>query len=381
MMTRSSRYLFPAIISFILAGSLQAATPLPSPPSVPGSSYLLMDANSGRILAAENENELAEPASITKIMTTYVVVKTLRAGQINLDDQVLISEKAWRAEGSRMFIEVNKLVSVSDLLKGVIVQSGNDASIALAEHIAGSEESFAELMNHYAIELGMLNSHFVNSTGLPHPDHRVSAVDVARLTRALVQEFPDEYQGFAEKEFTFNNIRQNNRNDLLFRDDRVDGVKTGHTDSAGYCLVASAVDGEQRLISVVMGTTSERARADASMNLLNYGFRYFESHRLYRAGDALTQARIWLGEQPEMDLGLQQDLHISIPRGSYEDLEAFMDLNPKLTAPINETQQVGVVRITLDGKQVATAPLYPLASVAEGSFFQKLSDHIRLLFE
>ena len=340
-----------------------------------------MDANSGRILAAENENELTEPASITKIMTTYVVVKTLRAGQINLDDQVLISEKAWRAEGSRMFIEVNKRVSVSELLKGVIVQSGNDASIALAEHVAGSEESFAELMNHYAIELGMLNSHFVNSTGLPHPDHRTSAVDVDRLTRALIHEFPDEYQGFAEKEFTFNNIRQNNRNDLLFRDDRVDGVKTGHTDSAGYCLVASAVDGEQRLISVVMGTTSERARADASMNLLNYGFRYFESHRLYRAGDALTRARIWLGKQPEMDLGLQQDLYISIPRGSYEDLEAFMDLNPKLTAPINETQQVGVVRITLDGEQVAAAPLYPLASVAEGSFFQKLSDRIRLLFE
>ncbi|MCG8434656.1 MAG: D-alanyl-D-alanine carboxypeptidase [Gammaproteobacteria bacterium] len=369
------------ILLFACTGTATAAAPVPAPPTVSGSSYLLMDQASGRILVEQNADEQVEPASITKIMTSYVAFHALRNGSINIDDEVLVSEKAWRMEGSRMFIEVGKRVSVRDLLKGVIIQSGNDASVALAEYIAGSEDSFADLMNQYAALLGMANSHFVNSTGLPHAEHYITARDIALLTRAMIREFPEEYRWFAEKQFTYNGIQQDNRNTLLFRDPNIDGVKTGHTEAAGFCLVASGTRNDMRLISVVMGTRSERVRADASQSLMNYGFRFFETHRLYVAGDELINVRVWKGAQENIALGPREDLFITIPRGQYGNLDAFMDLTPRLVAPLMSNTQVGVARVTLGDELVAEQALYPLEDVAEGSFFQRLKDRFLLMFQ
>ena len=276
--------IFPLLLSlFTLTAG--AAPPVPAPPAVAASGHLLIDMHSGRVLAENNADARLEPASLTKIMTAYVAFRELRHGKLKLDDQVLISEKAWKEPGSRMFIEVGKRVSVENLLKGMIIQSGNDASVALAEHIAGSEETFAGLMNDHARRLGMLNSHFVNATGLPHADHYTTPHDIALVTAATIREFPDLYKLYSDKEFVWNNIHQANRNLLLARDSSVDGVKTGHTESAGYCLVASAEREGMRLISVVMGTTSENARAKETLSLLNYGFRFYETHRLYGAGE------------------------------------------------------------------------------------------------
>lgn len=365
----------------LVFGAANAGIPLPSPPQIPGDSHILVDARTGKVLAENNADKQVEPASITKIMTGYVIFKQLKSESIALDDEVLISEKAWRAPGSRMFIEVGKRISVESLLKGLIIQSGNDASIALAEHVAGSEESFAELMNHYAAELGMENSHFVNATGLPAEGHLVTARDVAKLSRAMINEFPNYYAWYAETEFTWNEIRQSNRNLLLYRDDRVDGIKTGHTESAGYCLAASAVDGDMRLVSVVMGTGSERARADASQALLNYGFRFFDTHRLYAAGDELTQARVWKGAAENVALVPQQDIYVTIPRGRYNDLDAVMDLQDKLVAPLSDSRIVGVVRVSLDGEEQVVVPLVPATPVAEGSLFRKVVDSVVMMFE
>src|SRR5690606_29848363 len=326
-----------------------AAVPLPSPPSIPGSSHILVDFHTGEVLAEKNPDERVEPASITKVMTTYVIFKQLEAGTLSLDDMVTVSEKAWRAPGSRMFIEVGKRISVQDLLKGVIIQSGNDASIALAEHVAGTEESFADLMNQYAAQLGLTGSHFVNATGLPHPEHYVTARDVAMLARAMIRDFPDYYTWYSEREFTWNGIRQSNRNLLLYRDDRVDGMKTGHTETAGYCLVSSAKDGDMRLISVVMGTSGDRERADASQALLNYGFRFFETHKLYAAGAELSRVKIWKGASEDVGLASAQDIYVTIPRGRYGELDAAMDLGKAIVAPVAPGDVLGVVRVSLDG--------------------------------
>lgn len=340
-----------------------------------------MDFRSGNILAEQEAETLLEPASITKLMTAYVVFKQLDEQQVQLSDAVTISEKAWRTPGSRMFVEVNTQVTVEELLKGMIIQSGNDASVALAEHVGGSEEAFAELMNQYAAALGMASTQYRNSTGLPAEGHITTARDIAMLTQAMILEFPDLYAWYSEREYTYNDIRQHNRNNLLWRDDSVDGVKTGHTDSAGYCLVASAKRGGMRLISVVMGTPSEKARADASQALLNYGFRFFETHRLYAAGDEITSARVWKSAAEQAAFGLTEDLFVTIPRGRYDALEAEMDLMNQLTAPLDQHATVGAVRVSLEGELLVAMPLVTLNGVDQGSLWQRAKDEVLMWLE
>ena len=305
----------------------------------------------------------------------------LRSGNIKITDQVTVSEKAWRMEGSRMFIEVGRKIPLDKLLDGMIIQSGNDATVALAEYVAGDESTFSALMNHHAEALGMKNTHFLNSTGLPHRDHYTSVRDLALLSAALIRDFPEFYKRFAIKKYTFNNITQYNRNKLLWRDKHVDGIKTGHTKSAGYCLVSSAVKDNMRLITVVMGTKSEEARASESQKLLNYGFRFFETHQLYTANKPLTKARVWKGAVEEVHLGLAEPLYVTIPRGRYDAMKAVMNLYSQITAPVNRGQKFGTVNITLDDLNIATRPLVALEDIPEGGIFQRLADEFLLLFE
>ncbi len=369
---------FVLIFFFAAAG---AATPIPKPPEVNAKGYLVEDFNSGQSIAEKNADMRLEPASITKLMTAYVVFSEIRDGTLALSDKVRISEKAWRTPGSRMFVEVDTQVSVADLIKGMIIQSGNDATVALAEQIAGSEDSFAALMNQHAKRLGMNHSHFVNSTGLPDKEHYTTAHDIAIISRALIKEFPEYYRWYSEKKFTYNNITQYNRNKLLWRDESVDGLKTGHTESAGYCLVTSADRDGMRLISVVLGTKSEEARADVSQALLNYGFRFFETHKLYDAGTKLTSTRVWKGATENVDLGLSDTLYVTIPRGEYKNLDASMQLHKQIIAPVNKDQALGEVVVRLGEKTVADKNLVALQSVAEGSFWQRIVDETLLYFE
>ena len=337
--------------------------------------------HSGRVLAENNADARLEPASLTKIMTAYVVFRELKSGHVKMDDQALITEKAWKTPGSRMFIEVDKRVAISDLLNGMVIQSGNDASVALAEHIAGSEETFAQMMNDHAQRLGMLSSNFVNATGLPHPDHYTTPRDIAVATAATIRDFPELYKLYAVKEYTWNEIRQSNRNSLLWRDDSVDGVKTGHTEAAGYCLVASAIRENMRLISVVMGTDSENARAQASQSLLNYGFRFFETHRLYAARDTLLNTRIWKGEQEQVSLGLENDLYVTIPRRQYDNLQARTEVVHLVEAPIAQGDILGKVIVDLAGEPVTEVPLVALAEIPEGGIIRTAIDAVLMLFE
>ncbi len=357
------------------------AVPAPVPPSVDASAYILMDHHTGKILAEQNSGERMEPASITKIMTAYVVASELKQGNISIDDQVIVSEKAWRMEGSRMFIEVNTQVKVSDLLHGVIIQSGNDASVALAEHVAGSEEGFASLMNYHAEKLGLVDSHFVNSTGLPHAEHYTTAHDMAVLTSNFIRRFPDIYEWFSIREFVYNKIKQSNRNKLLWRDESVDGVKTGHTSSAGYCLVASAEREQMRLISVVLGSASVKKRTSASQALLNFGFRFYDTHRLYKALEPITTIKVWKGEKEKLELGVDRDLYITIPRGQYKNLDATMKLDEQIIAPVTAGQQKGLLSVKLGDEPLLEQPLVALTMVREAGLFGRLSDHIRLMFE
>ena len=366
-----------AILNFNLA---MAALPIPAPPEVAAKNYFVIDFASGKVLAEKNPDEKIEPASITKMMTSYVVYKELEADRLSMDDMVDISEKAWRMGGSRMYLEVNTSVSVHDLMKGLIIQSGNDASVALAEHIAGTEDAFVQLMNQYAIELGMHDTYFVNCTGWPDKEHLTTARDIATLSKALIAEFPEHYSWYAEKVYTYNNIKQYNRNKLLWRDDSVDGIKTGHTESAGFCLVASAERSGMRIISVALGTESEKARASVSQALLNYGFRFYESHTLYNAGEVLSRPRIWSGEFETLTVGLSEDLAIAIPRGAYDNLDAVMDIDKNIEAPVAEGQQIGVVKVSLDGELLETAPLVALETVNEGNLFQLAKDYVMRLF-
>lgn len=375
------RLLAGLLASFSLMVTAQAQVPLPAPPPVGGSSHILMDFNSGKILAAKEPDLRVEPASITKIMTTYVVFNELQEGRIKPDDEVSISEKAWRTEGSRMFIDVNSKVAVAELLQGVVIQSGNDASVALAEYVAGSEEAFAGLMNHFTEVLGMENSHFVNATGLPDENHYTTASDVSKLVRALIHDFPEQYSLYSEKEYTYNNIRQSNRNLLLWRDPTVDGVKTGHTDSAGYCLAASAQRDGMRLISIIMGTQSEKARADHTQSLLNYGFRFFETVRLYEPGQNLATQHVWKGAVSEVSLGVDRVWYLTLPRGRYKDLKAHMEVNERLLAPLAQHQAVGHAVIHLDDQELDRRPLVTLQAVAEAGFFGRSWDSIKLWFE
>lgn len=357
------------------------AAPVPSPPKLAAKSFLLIDYNSGRILAEKNINRKVEPASITKLMTAYVIYKEIESARLSLDEEVTISKKAWKMKGSKMFVEVGKKVSVEDLLKGLIIQSGNDATVALAEHIAGSESTFADYMNQYAQELGMRDTNFVNATGWPNKNHVTTASDLAKLAIAIIKDFPEHYEWYKEKQFTYNGIKQYNRNKLLWRDKSVDGFKTGHTDSAGYCLVSSAKRKDMRLISVVLGAKSEKARGNISQSLISYGFRFYESNKLYSAGESLNTARIWMGASESLNLGLSEDLIVTIPRGQYKKLDAVIDINKTIEAPVKKGQKLGTVSIKLEGKEIISQPLIALQSVDEGSLWQRGKDHIIQLFQ
>jgi D-alanyl-D-alanine carboxypeptidase (penicillin-binding protein 5/6) len=357
-------------------GPVSDEIPIPDPPTLAARGYLLIEHNSGRVLAEANADERLEPASLTKILTAYVVFRELAGGNLSLQDQVLISEKAWRTGGSKMFVEVGKQVSLEDLLKGMIVQSGNDASVALAEHIAGSEETFADLMNTHARRLGMKESHFMNATGLPHDEHYTTARDMALVTAASIREFPEYYAWYADKEFVFNDIKQSNRNRLLWRDESVDGVKTGHTEAAGYCLVASAKRGDMRLTSVVMGTSGEETRAQASLALLNYGFRFYESHRLYPGGEPVETLRIWMGDIEDLPVGPAQDVYVTIPRRKYDKLTAQLVKDPDISAPVAKGAAVGHIIISLEDEEVSRVPLVALQDVAEGGLWEKARDTV-----
>lgn len=380
----SRRHYFALSLALILCISdiyAAAPMPVPAPPVIGAKSYLIIDNTTGRELAALNADMQLAPASLTKIMTTYVVFGALQRGNINLDDKVTVSELAWRSPGSRMFIEVGSQVTVKDLLLGMIVQSGNDASVALAEHVAGTESIFAEMMNQYAARLGMHASHFRNATGLPAEGHVSSARDMATLARAVVTEFPELYQWHAVREFTYNNIKQSNRNSLLWRDDSVDGLKTGHTDAAGYCLVASAKRDDMRLISVVFGTSSKKSRTDGSQALLNYGFRFFETRLLFKAGEEISTTRIWKSANEYSRLGVLEDLYITIRRGSYDKLESTLDIPAILLAPVSAGQPIAELRVSLDDEQLIIAPLRALDDNPNGSFWQRTKDSVSLWFE
>ncbi|GJM10700.1 MAG: D-Ala-D-Ala carboxypeptidase [Lysobacteraceae bacterium] len=377
-----------SIVKLILALSLPllsaaalAQTPIPAAPSIGARAHLLVDFDSGRVLSSENVDLALEPASITKLMTSYIVFDWLKTGSLSLDDEVTISEKAWRTEGSKMFIEVGKKIRLEDLLKGMIIQSGNDASVALAEHVAGSEDTFADLMNQYAVRLGMENSAFYNATGLPAEGHVTTAADLAKLAAAMIRDHPDYYTWYADKEFTFNGIRQHNRNTLLWRDATVDGMKTGHTEAAGYCLVSSAKRGNMRLISVVLGSDNEKSRADESQRLLNYGFRFFETHRVYGAGERIADSKVWQGEAESIDLAIADELYITIPRGQYERLDAQLNILDPLIAPIEADQVLGSLKVSLDGEVVAERDLVATAAVPEGGFWHRLGDGMELWFD
>lgn len=353
---------------------------IPSPPQLAAKSYVLMDAASGKVLVENAGDERLPPASLTKLMTAYIATLEIKKGQISESDMVTVSEKAWRTGGSRMFIQVNTQVSVDDLLHGIIIQSGNDASVAMAEHIAGSEEAFADLMNSTAQRLGLSNTHFMNATGLPHPEHYSSAADMAKLARAIIHEDPAHYGIYAQKEFFWNNIKQPNRNLLLWRDKTVDGLKTGHTEEAGYCLVASAVRDDMRLITAVFGTTSEQARAAETQKLLTYGFRFFETRTFYQKGVELATSRVWKGQQDQVSAGLANDLTMTLPRGQMDKLQAGLTFNPELTAPIQQGDVVGKVEVSLDGQLVQSTDLIALQTVEEGGLFSRLWDSIQLFF-
>ncbi|MEG3114803.1 D-alanyl-D-alanine carboxypeptidase family protein [Salinicola sp. 4072] len=351
---------------------------IPSPPDLAASSWVLMDASTGQLLVNHNGDQRLPPASLTKMMTAYIVEQEIDGGSISDTDMVSVSENAWRTGGSRMFIQEGTQVSVENLLRGVVVQSGNDASVALSEYVAGSESAFADLMNQQAQRLGMQNSHFMNPTGLPHDDHYSSAHDLAILARHIITDFPDHYQVYSEKYFTYNDIRQPNRNRLLWRDPDVDGLKTGHTEAAGYCLVASAKKQDTRLIAVVMGTNSDEARAAETQRLLNYGFRFFQTRKLYDAGSVLNEARIWGGASDTVRLGVQNEVSMTVPRGSADNLTARLNLPETLRAPIQAGQQVGTLEIKSGDEVLGQQPLVALEGVEEGSIFKRVWDSIVL---
>jgi len=355
--------------------------PVPQPPIIGAKSFLLIDGKTGAELASLKPDERLAPASLTKLMTAYAVFHALRDGQIALEDEVLISEKAWRTEGSRMFVEVGTRVAVEKLLLGMIVQSGNDASVALAEYTAGSEEVFAQVMNQHAQRLGMASSNFMNSTGLPDDNHYSTARDMATLARAIINEFPEYYRWYSVREFEYNGIKQPNRNSLLWRDPSVDGMKTGRTDEAGYCLVSSAARDDMRVISVVLGTSSAKARVDGSQALINFGFRFFETRLLYRAGETVATARIWKAEKETTPLGLPDDLYVTIPRGSFDDVESVLNMPATLMAPVAQGQPLAELQVSLNGNELINLPLRALEDNPDGSFWQRTRDGVKLWFE
>ena len=375
-------FLFLLSLGLAAASFAQSPSPaIPTPPAIAARSYLLLDFHSQQTLAAQTANDRVEPASLTKLMTAYLTFAALKQQQIQLAQPVPVSERAWKAEGSRMFIEPKKPVTVEELMRGMIVQSGNDACIALAELIAGSEEAFAQMMNAQAQKLGMKNTNFVNSTGLPNPQHYSTAQDLALLTLAIIRDFPEYHPLYAMKEYRYNNVTQANRNRLLWSDPTVDGMKTGYTENAGYCLITSAKRGERRLISVVLGTASESARAAESQKLLNYGFQYYDSVKLYEKNQPIASLRVWKGVLNNVKAGFLNDLYVSLPKGHGDKVKANLESRQPLLAPVAAGQQIGVMKLTLDGKPYAELPVVALDDIALAGIFGRGWDSLRLLFK
>lgn len=355
----------------------QAPVFTPGAPNIDALGYVLMDATSGKILAEKDSHIHLAPASLTKLMSIYIISAAIKSGQIHADDKVRVSTKAWKTEGSRMFVKAGDEVPVKDLLHGIIVASGNDATVALAEYVAGTEEAFTAIMNQEAKLLGMNDSHFVDSTGLPNPDHYSTAYDLALLTQSYIKNFPEDYSAFAEKWFTYGGIKQPNRNRLLWRYQYADGLKTGHTNDAGYCLVSSAKKDGMRLISVLMGSKSDTIRTEDSMRLLTYGFRFFETHKLYTSTDPVVKARIWKGQKSEIPLGIAEDLYVTVPNGQFKRLENKIELQNPLKAPIAKGQVCGTLNVVLNNETIASKPLYALDAVAEGGILKRAADTVR----
>lgn len=369
--------LFLAALAFFIATFAQAQT-MPTPPAVAARAWLLLDAGSNQVLASEHPDDRIEPASLTKLMTAYLVFSALKQKTITLTQTVPISTRAWKSQGSRMFVEPLKPVTVDELIHGVIIQSGNDACVALAELIAGSEELFAQMMNRESQRLGLANTHFMNATGLPDPQHYTSARDLSVLAAAIIRDFPEFYPIYSQKEYTYNRITQANRNRLLYLDPTVDGMKTGHTDSAGYCLVATAKRGPRRLLSVVLGTASDNLRAQESHKLLNFGFQFYDTVQLYRKDQAVSQFRVWKGSQNMVKAGFPYDFTLSLPRGLSSHLKASLVSQQPLVAPIAQGARIGTLKLTLDDKPWADYPIQALEPVPVAGFFGRMWDTIRL---
>ncbi len=375
---------FVVLCGLIVSASVSLAQPqpiiIPASPQISATAYLLIDANSGRVLAQKNADQRLPPASITKLMTSYVVSSEIERGSLTLQDKVSISVNAWKKGGSKMFVREGTHVAVEDLQKGMIIQSGNDATIALAEHIAGSEAAFVDVMNQQAALLGLDNTQYRNSTGWPDPEHYSTPRDIATLAQALINDFPESYKIYAEQYFSYNGINQPNRNKLLFRDKTVDGVKTGHTEEAGYCLVASSQKEGMRLISVVMGTRSDEVRAMESQKLLAYGFRYFHTHKLYEKGQQVSAARLWKGKQNQLALGVSDDIYLTVPRGSEKNLEAVASVDEVIEAPVTAGQELGVVVVSLRGEPLLDVPLVALSSAEPAGVLSRIVDAVSLFF-
>ena len=374
--------LFSLVFLSLLCASVSAKVLIPAPPQIAGSAWILVDATTGKVLMENNADQQLPPASLTKMMTSYVVATELHKGKIKEQDEVLVSVKAWKMGGSKMYIREGTLVPVIDLLRGVIIQSGNDASVALAEHLAGSEDAFADVMNQQAELLGMTNTYYANATGWPAEGHLTTARDLSKLAEALIRDFPEHYAIYSEKYFTYNDIKQPNRNRLLWRDGSVDGVKTGHTEEAGYCLVSSAVRNDMRLIAVVMGTASEESRARESQKLLSYGFRYYETGRMYAAGDVIqADNRVWYGESDKVDLAVGEDIYLTIPRGARENLKAEASFDEIIKAPISKGQELGTMTVSFEDEILLQAPLVAASDVEQAGIFGRLWDWLVLLIQ
>ena len=379
--SRFLTYFVCSAIVLVACSQRLLAAPLPAPPQLAADSYLLFDYTSGKVLASSEPDKRVEPASLTKLMTAYIVSAELERGSVTLDEPVMITEKAQAMSGSRMFIEANTLVPLGDLLRGLIVQSGNDAAVALAEHIAASEAGFVDMMNRTAELLGMNSSNFANASGWPHPDHYTTANDLAIIASAIIREHPDTYKLYSEREFTYNDITQKNRNTLLWRDESVDGMKTGHTEAAGYCLVASAEREGMRLISVVLGAASDKSRIAESQRLLNYGFRFFRTERIYSAGEQISQARVWMGQQDEIALGVAEDLYLTLPRDAFDSLSPKLEINDYVRAPLQLGQPLGRSVLTLDNEVISDVPLLALQNMDQGGIFKRMKHSIQRLFQ
>lgn len=377
--------MFRPLLSLVLLAAFTAApsladTPIPTAPTVDARAYIVVDYRTGKVLASQEAEARLEPASLTKLMTAYIVFQELSEGKLKLDEPVMVSEHAWRSEGSRTFIELGKPVSLELLILGMIVQSGNDATIALAERVAGTEETFVQMMNASAKRLGMVGTHFENSSGLPSAQHYTTARDMSLLALAMIRDFPQYYKYYSVREFEHNGIKQQNRNGLLGRDPSVDGLKTGHTESAGFCLVTSALRDGMRLVSVVLGSGSMKGRENASAALLNYGFTFYDTKLVVKGGSALASTNVWKAAHTPVDVGIKDDLYITVPRGQANDIKTAVDLTPRLLAPLTTASDVGQLRVSVGSQTLATSPLHPLQSVASGGWWRRLIDTIRLWF-